>query len=469
MKIAIIGGGIAGLSAAWELEKRRRAGLQVEYRVFERNAELGGVIRTRRLSDGSLFEEGPDSFLTEKPWAADLCRELGLADELIGSNDAARRTFILLRDRLRPLPDGLQFFVPTRILPVAGSALFSFRTKLRFAREYVAPPAPLGGGDESVAAFVARHFGHEVVETLADPLLGGIYGGSADQLSVRAVLPRMVTMESQSGSLIRAMLRARRNLRTPPGRPLFTALRRGMQQMTDALAAQLNASWVHRGVAVSSVGRDGENWLVGAASGPQSFDAIIMAVPAWASANLLRSVSPGLSAGLASIPYSSSAIVNLAFDAARIGQSPEGFGFLVPRSEGRAMLACTFVQNKFPHRAAPGMALYRCFFAAPEDEGRLLGMNDSELTATALGELREIAGVKAPPCSVHVTRWERAMAQYAPGHLETVTEIERLRVQCKGLGLAGNFLQGIGVPDCVRTGAQAALALAGSPQPASGV
>lgn len=458
MKIAIIGGGIAGLSAAWELEKRRRAGADVEYRLFEREPRLSGVIRTERLSDGSILEAGPDSFLTEKPWAAALCRELGLGDQLIHSSDAARRTFILVRNKLRPLPDGLQFFVPTRIAPVAMSALFSPVTKLRFVREYFFPPNPASTADESVADFVERHFGREVVESLADPLLGGIYGGRAEQLSVRAVLPRMVQMEAEHRSLIRAMLSARKKAAaTPrPPVPLFTTLRDGMQQMTEAVAAQLNPAWLRTRVVVRDLAFREQQWRVQLGDTAEIFDGVVLALPAWAAAELLRSAAPELCAQLAGVNYSSSVTVNFAFSAAKMGKLPGGFGFLVPRNEGRRMLACTFVHNKFPHRSPAGRLLFRCFFAAQGSDEELLGSSDDQMTSVARKELGEIIGITAPPDEVRIARWRRAMAQYAPGHLERVAEIERLRKSLPGLALAGNFLRGIGVPDCVKTGAEAA-------------
>lgn len=477
MKIAIIGGGIAGLSAAWELEKHRRSGADIEYRLFEREPRLGGVIQTERLPDGTIFESGPDSFLTEKPWAAALCRELGLADQLIGSNDASRRTFILVRNRLQPLPDGLQFFVPTRIAPIATSALFSAKTKLRFLREYLSPPRGATDKDESVASFVERHFGREVVERLADPLLSGIYGGTADQLSVRAVLPRMAQMEAEHGSLIRAMLSARKKARSSSG-PLFTTLRGGMQQLANAVTAQLNAAWLHTGTPVDALEFREQQWYVRFGRSTELFDAVIVAVPAWAAADLLRSISANLAAQLAAIPYSSSITVNLAFDAARVGNLPAGFGFLVPRSEDRKMLACTFVQNKFAHRAPPGRLLFRCFLAAQENtrgsgcprtdrtsEPRVLKLPDDELLAITRTELCDILGIAVAPDVVRIARWRRAMPQYAPGHLDRVTEIENLLAELPGMALAGNYLGGIGVPDCVRSGAETAKSLVTSRQP----
>src|SRR5208282_4113477 len=242
-RIAIIGGGISGLSAAFTIEEKRRDGVPVEYVVYESSERLGGVLVTDHV-DGCLVEAGPDSFLTEKPWASDLCRKIGLGDQLIGSNDAERKTYILVRNKLVVMPDGLMFMVPTKIVPTVLSPLFSWGTKLRMAAEWFHPPHR-ATEDETVAAMVERHYGSEMVDLLADPLLSGVYGGEATQLSVRAVLPRFADMEARYGSLGRAMLAARVKMATAakgPAKPLFSSLKDGMQQMIDALVARLDAN-----------------------------------------------------------------------------------------------------------------------------------------------------------------------------------------------------------------------------------
>ena len=368
MRVAIIGGGIAGLAAAYELEQARAAGAPVEYELFEASSRLGGVLSSE-LVEGTVIEHGPDSFLTEKPAAAELCRELGLGTELMGSNDAARKTFIVVRNRLIPLPDGLMFLVPTKLMATAVSPLFSWWTKLRMGLEVVR--APLGphpdDGDESVAALVRRHYGQQVVERLADPLLSGIYGGDAEQLSARAVLPKLVEMEARHGSLTRGVLAGMRE-RAVSGtrvsgdapRAIFTTLRGGLQQMVDALVLRLEPQRLHTNCAVSKVEWDGDAWLVDA----ERYDTVIVAVPAWAAAKLLRTADAELSGQLAEIPYSSSITVNLVYDGADLDPLPPGFGFLVPAAEGRAMLACTFIHRKFPGRTAPGRRCCGCFWVA---------------------------------------------------------------------------------------------------------
>jgi len=457
MKIAVIGGGIAGLSAAWQLEKARRGGADVEYCLFERSCHLGGVIKTETLADGSILEAGPDSFLTEKPWAAALCKELGLGEELVTSNNAARSTFILLKDRLVALPDGLQFLVPTKTAPIIGSPLFSWGTKLRFVLEYLFPPQPASSSDESVADFVARHFGQELVERIADPLLAGIYGGSARQLSVRAVLPRMAKMEAEHRSLIRGALGARKRAAqtSAPSPPIFTSLRGGMQQMTDALAARLRPEWIRTRAEAKGIARSDEAWQVVTPAGAETFDAAILALPAWGAAALLQPIDYQLTSLLNEIPYSSSITLNLMYDQQTLGRELKGFGFLVPRSEGRRLLACTYTHNKFPHRASSGTAILRCFLAA-ERADAAMAVSDEEIVGTVRSELNNILGIDASPALARVSRWPRAMGQYAVGHVTRVTKIEQHVAALPGLALAGNAYHGIGVPDCVRSGAEAA-------------
>jgi len=456
-RIAIIGGGISGLSAAFALEERRKAGADVEYTLFESSMRLGGVLRTETV-DGCVVEAGPDSFITEKPWASDLCRSLGLGDQLIGSNDAERKTYILVRGRLIEMPDGLMFMVPTKILPTGLSPLFSWKTKLRMARELISPPRP-ADGDESVASFVERHYGAEMVDHLADPLLSGVYGGEAANLSVRAVLPRFAEMERTHGSLSRAMLAARRRMPTAQGsRPLFTSLRDGMQSMIDAVVSRLSPLSLLTNARVQAIQPEAGGWIVSAGLQSDHFDGIILALPTYAAAQLLSVCGPELSAELCAVGYSSSITVGLGYNDEVRQSLPPGFGFLVPRSEGMRLLAATFVHNKFPHRAPEDRALLRCFFAGANAEA-VWPFSDDELVGLVRGELEKILGLRAAPLFARVYRWKSAMAQYGVGHLDRLDRVERLRQKLPGLALAGNGYRGIGVPDCVRSGRDAATQL----------
>ena len=486
MRTAIIGGGIAGLAAAYELERARGAGAAVEYTLFESRERLGGSLASE-VADGVVLERGPDSFLSEKPAGAELCRELGLGPDLTPSNDANRKTYIVVRNRLVPLPDGLMFLVPTKLVPTALSGLFSPATKIRMALELLHPPRP-SEQDESVASLVERHFGREAVDRLADPLLSGIYGGDATQLSARTVLSKMVEMEVKYGSLTRGMLAAHREMRAkiaaaqrngstgavqgaqkPAGpRTIFTTLRGGLQQLVDALEGRLTPAWVRKSTTVSGLDRTGSGWRVTAGGRAEDYDAVILASPAWAAGTLLSGVDAALGDELSAIPYSSSITVNLVYDESKLGPLPDGFGFLVPAVEGRAMLACTFVHRKFVGRTPPGKAVLRAFLGGAKNES-LLDESDAVLVATVRRELSEIlgakvAGIQIEPIATQVSRWRRAMAQYAVGHQDRIKRIGTRVADLPGLKLAGNAYDGIGIPDCIRTGRKAARELVESSQ-----
>lgn len=475
MRTAIIGGGIAGLAAAYELEKARQGGATVEYTLFEARVRLGGALASE-IVEGAVLERGPDSFLTEKPAAAELCRELGLGDDLLPSNDADRKTYIVVHNRLVSLPDGLMFLIPTKLIPTALTPLFSLPTKLRMGLELLHPPRPKGDRDESVAALVERHYGAEAVDRLADPLLSGIYGGDSSLLSARTVLPRLVEMETQYGSLTRGMLAAHAKMRAAaagkaggnngqprPPRAIFTALRYGMQQLVDAIVSRLDPASIRVASPVSSLERVANGWRVESAGEARLYDSVILASPAWAAGVLLSSTDSLLAEDLGGIPYSSSITVNLVYDEGQVGRLPEGFGFLVPASEGRSMLACTFVHRKFLGRTPPGKVVLRAFLGGMRNEA-LLAETDETLVATVRRELTAILGNRVIPASaepehVQVSRWRRAMAQYAVGHQERRKRIIERVAALPGLRLAGNAYDGIGIPDCIRLGRQAAREL----------
>ena len=458
-RIAIVGGGISGLASAYALEEARRAGASVDYVLYESSPRLGGVLRTEHIN-GCVVEAGPDSFITEKPWAADLCRSLGIGDQLIGSNDADRKTYILTRGRLVEMPDGLMFMVPTKILPTGLSPLFSWKTKLRMAQELLHPPRGVDR-DESVAEFVERHYGGEMVDRLADPLLSGVYGGEAANLSVRAVLPRFAEMERTHGSLGKAMLAARRKMPSArkPAPPLFTSLKNGMQSLAQTIVSRLRPDALLTSTPVLAVQqREAGGWIVSAGLKSDQFDAVVVALPGPAAANVLHITNAELSRELGAIQYSSSITVALGYDDQVRRSLPPGFGFLVPRSEGKRLLAATFVHNKFPHRAPQDRALLRCFFAGSNAES-VWPYSDDQIIGIVRNELQQILGLRAEPLFARVYKWKSAMAQYGVGHLERLERIQQLRQQLPGLALAGNAYRGIGVPDCVRSGRDAAAAL----------
>lgn len=450
-RIAVIGGGISGLTAAFRFEQHRRQGAQVEYVLFEAGPQFGGVIRTERFDD-SLIEAGPDSFLTEKPWAADLCRELGLADQLISSNDAERKTYILVNGRLVPLPDGLVFMVPTQLWSTFASRLFSWSTKLRMIREWFYRPGA-STEDISVADFVRRHYGREMVDRVADPLLAGVYGGSADELSLRSVLPRFAEMEAKHGSLGKAMLAAKTH--NVAVKPLFTSLKGGMQQMTDALVSRIPEAARRLNTSVTSVKPESGKWLVLSGGRTEEFDAAVISTPAYIAGNLLSSVDSQLARDLTEIPYSSSVTVTLGYGQGVRDTLPPGFGFLVPRKGKARLIAATFVHNKFSSRAPADQSVIRCFLGGTRDEG-ILQASEGDIESVVRADLSRILCIRSEPDFCRIYRWRQTMAQYSVGHGARVERIRARLAEVRGLALAGNAFTGIGVPDCVRSGSEAA-------------
>ena len=454
-RIAIIGGGIAGLSAAFYLEKARRGGAALQWTLFEKSDRLGGVIQTEQR-DGFVLEAGADSFLAAKPEGARLCHELGIGSELISSN-AGRKTYIVVKGKLVPIPQGLEFMVPTRVWPMVTTPLFSFRTKLRMASELFSS-ARKNAGDESVGEFVRRHFGQEMVDRVAEPLLAGVYGGDVESLSVRAVLPRFAEMEREHGSLVRATLKAKAQSKSQSKaqsgakpQPLFTSLKNGMQQMVDALIAALPQSSIRMQQQDITVRQVNDDWQVESSGIKERFQAVLLAVPAPSASALLRQFHPALIEGLARIQYTSSAAVALAYDSVAL---PPGHGFLVPRSERRKIMACTFVHKKFSHRTPEGKSMLRCFFSSSRMSD-LLTHSDEALQQMARQDLKDVLGLTADPIFARTFRWNSAMAQYETGHLERVAEMEKIIAAIPGFHIIGNSFHGIGVPDCIKSARQA--------------
>jgi oxygen-dependent protoporphyrinogen oxidase len=453
-RIAIIGGGIAGLSAAFYLEKARRAGADLQWTLFEKSDRLGGVIRTEHR-DGFVMEAGPDSYLAAKPEATFLCQELGLNHELIWSNDEGRKTYIVVKGKLISVPQGLEFMVPTRVWPMATTPLFSFSTKLRMAAELFSS-ARKNDADESVGDFVRRHFGQEMVDRVAEPLLAGVYGGNVEELSVRAVLPRFAEMERQHGSLVRATLRAKAQAkanahRYAQNKALFSSLKNGMEQLVGALLGALPQLSIRLEQQEISVRQVNDDWQVESNGVQERFQAVLLAVPAPVAAGMLRQFHPGLIEGLARIKYTSSAAVALAYEDVDL---PPGHGFLVPRSERRKIMACTFVHKKFNHRVPEGKKMLRCFFSSSRMPD-LLTHSEEALQQIARQELKEILGLNAEPIFARTFLWDRAMAQYETGHLDRVAEMEKMIAAMPGFHIIGNSFHGIGVPDCIKSARQA--------------
>ena len=440
--VAVVGGGISGLAAAYDLAARG-----VDCTVIESSGRLGGVIRTERL-DECLVEGGPDSFLAQKPWALELIRELGLAADVIGSNDERRRTFVVRGGRLIALPDGLQFLAPTKIMPVLTTRLLSPAAKLRLLLEWLRRPNERAR-DRSIADFVLEHYGREVNEYLAQPLLTGVYGGAPEQLSLEAVMPRFLELERRHGSISRGLLAARHKEPPKPAGSLFLTLKGGMQQLVDALAGRLQGRMRIVYEEAAAVQASPAGYRIVLPGGGLDCDAVILAIPAWSAAKLLRGRDAGLADSLDRIPYCSSITGAFVYHRPPFARALNGFGFLVPRAEGRLLAACTWVNTKFDHRVPPGRAFLRAFIAGRAADRRL-DSPSGDLAAAMQSELQQIMGFQAEPAAVQLFRWPRSMAQYQVGHVALATEIEERLLHHPGLHISGNAFGGIGVPDCIR-------------------
>jgi oxygen-dependent protoporphyrinogen oxidase len=447
--VVIAGGGISGLSAAYELSKAK-----VPHLLIEKQARLGGVIQTNSW-EGCILEGGPDSFLSAKQDGLALIKELGLGDQVIGSNDSSRTTYILRHKKLVLLPEGVTMFIPTKVMPVVESSLLGWGTKIRMGFELLRKPANMP--DRSVADFVVDHFGQETLDYLAEPLLSGVYGGDPAALSINSVLPRFVEMERREGSLARAVIKSRKAAAKGPGAgaAFQTTLKGGLSQLVDALTPFANV----RHGAVQTILRQGDLWRVRVDGEWIDAGQVILACPAYAASDILKEADPRLADLLNATPYSSSLTVALVYNDKDFDGRRAGFGFLIPKVERQRLLGCTFVGSKFPNRVPPGKITLRCFFGGIGD-GAVLSEPDEVLVAQAREELRRILGLTAAPLHSSVSRWPRAMAQYTVGHAERLKEIESRVAGLPGLFLAGNAYTGIGIPDCIRMGRQAAAQIA---------
>jgi oxygen-dependent protoporphyrinogen oxidase len=468
--VAIVGGGIAGLTAAFSLhEQAADAGVPLTCTLIEAGREWGGKIVTHRAGDLTI-EAGPDSFLSQKPWGIELCRKLGLAGRLINTNEHQKKTFVYSRGRLRELPEGLVVIVPTRLGPFLRSGLISWPGILRMGMDLALPGrrAGLERGDESLASFFSRRIGREAFERVVEPLMAGIYAGDAAQISLRATFPRFLDLEREHGSLIRGML-ARRPAGAASGHTMFVTLQGGLVELVQALLAKLTASgtklMTRQSVAAMRVRQTSTRHPIGwtydltlESGAAISADAVVLATPAFVSADLVRPLSPIASELLGAIPYASTATVSMAYKAGTLGAEVSGFGFVVPRVERRDLLAATWTSLKWPHRAPDSQTLVRCYLGGVGRE-KILQEDDAALIRRVRDELRSMAGVTGEPVYAEVNRWDRGMPQYTLGHLDRLETIQRSLDRYPGLLLAGAAYRGIGIPDCIRDGTDAASAV----------
>jgi protoporphyrinogen/coproporphyrinogen III oxidase len=485
-RIAILGGGISGLSAAFRLlELSAKHEIPLEVTLLERGPRLGGALRTIR-EQGFIAEAGADSFLTEKPWALDLVRRLGLDGELIGTRAEFRRTSVVRNGALVEIPDGFSLLAPTRMLPMLRSPLLSPLGKLRVMIEPLIPRRR-GDRDESLGSFVTRRLGREVLERIAQPLAGGIYTADPEFLSLHATLPRFAEMETRHGSVIRGLRAAARAHEAKSGKfegsgkpdrsgalsgtsgarwSLFASLGGGISTMVDALAQRLGETVRREAEVVALEHIDGggakepkPRWRVVTADGAAlEADAVICTLPAHRAAPLFEPHAPALARALGAIGYTSASVVNLDYHESEFPRAPRSFGFVVPAIEQRRIIAGSFTSLKFAGRAPAGTILVRAFVGGAM-QSELMALDDAAMIEVARAEFRALLGVEAAPLWAQVDRWPDSMPQYAVGHHGRVAEIERAAAALAGLELAGAALRGVGIPDCVLGGARAAQAV----------
>lgn len=483
-RIAIIGGGIAGVSTAYELALAKQAGAPIEFTLFEATARLGGIVETERR-DGFVIECGPDSWVTEKPWARQLAVELGLENLIISSQDDRRRTYIADGHTLQPMPDGMRMMVPIQWTSMLQSSLFSWQAKLAYLREpkiaeQLKATALDSNGDpardESVRDFIVRHFGPEVADTVAAPLLAGVFGGDIATLSARAVLPAYILLEREQGSLILGLQHLQQH-RLQAGKPVesvFTTLANGLGGLIYGMEKRIPSACIRRQTAVQSIEQANDGWLVRsqergstAATTTEQFDALLIATPAQQTKQLLAPIQERIPQLLPE-QASSAIVVALAFSAdhATAMRIPRGFGFLVPQVKSQnaptddpslqaraqsALLACTFVDQKFSHRAPPGAVLLRAFFGGIHAPA-LLREDDTTLASLAHSAVGHILGKLPEPLFTVIRKWPDSLQQYAVGHLNRMAELDAITRTLPRLRLIGNAYRGVGLPDLIHAG-----------------
>jgi oxygen-dependent protoporphyrinogen oxidase len=459
-RVVIVGGGISGLSTAYFLQEYvRESGEETEVHLVEKDWYLGGSILTERVN-GFIIEGGPDCFLSEKPWTLKLCDRLGMADQLLNTNEH-RRTFILSRGKLHALPEGFMLLVPTTIMPFVQSTLISPVGKIRMAMDWFIPRKKTDD-EESLAQFVRRRLGTEALEKIAEPLVAGIHASVPETMSVKATFPRFLELEQEYGSLIRGMLVRRKKFarflrhRKGPARTMFVTLKNGMGDLIETLQDRLDPGSVLLETPVIALrkekGKRSSSYFLRTAGGERlRADAVVLATPSFVSGDLVKDLDLSLRDLLHTIPYVSSAIVHLAYVKSEIHHPLDGFGFVVPRTEKRDIMASTWTSVKFAHRAPGSHVLLRAFVGGAKNAAAL-GLDDEALVAMSRKELKEIMGIEANPVFTRVYRWENSMPQYKLGHTERVAQIEEQVSHHAGIFLTGCAYRGVGISDCIHEG-----------------
>ncbi|MCI0396797.1 MAG: protoporphyrinogen oxidase [Chloroflexi bacterium] len=458
--VAVVGGGITGLAAAYRLQ---RLAPELNVILIEASDRLGGKIATEAIN-GFVLEGGPDCFLSHKPRGVGLCQELGLAARLQGRDPAYNQSYVLRHGRLHRLPAGLTGLIPSDLKALSGSTLLSAAARARLAQERELPPAP-DSGDESVAHFITRRFGRELFENLIEPLMGGIYAGQADQLSLAATFPQLRQLELKHGSLLAGL--ADRPAGDGQAYPPFVAFPQGMGELVEQLIERLSGVTIWLNTAVTRIEKRDGGYLLAVQRGERPplpgspagetllAPAVIVTAPAFAAGRLLERVDETIATALAEIPYAATALVNLAFDESDAPGPLDGYGYVIPAAEGREALACTWSSRKWAGRAPAGKLLLRVYvgrYGRPD----ATRYSNERLLQIALDELGNTLGIQAPPLLHRIHRWPQALPQYTLGHLERLAVIEERLGSHPGLFLAGAAFRGVGIPDCIDSGETAA-------------
>jgi oxygen-dependent protoporphyrinogen oxidase len=455
-RIAIVGAGIAGLSTAYYLSQRaRKGGQQMEIALLEKEQRLGGSLLTEQTDD-FLLEGGPDCFISEKPWALQLCRELGLEREVIGTNLQLRRTFILSKGRLHEIPEGFMLLAPTSLWPFVKSSLFSLSGKARMGLDLLLPRKK-SDREESLAAFVLRRLGREALERIAEPLVAGIHAGDPTTMSLKSTFPRFIDLEREQRSIIWGMYHRKKQFALQRSSyTMFITLRKGMEGLITALQKTLAPETIVLGQEVIAVekrmgkpsSRPRYSLLLKGKKKTMEADVVVLATPAFVTAKLLQGMDRDIKQLFNTIPYVSTATINLGYERTQIRHPLDGYGFVVPRLEKRSIMAATFSSIKFAGRAPQGKVLLRCFVGGAKNE-EIVSWKDTKLLAAVRRDIEEILKITGAPLLARIFRWHKAMPQYTLGHEARLSRIEQGIARHSGLFVTGSAYRGIGISDCI--------------------
>ncbi|MCS4541639.1 MAG: protoporphyrinogen oxidase [Euryarchaeota archaeon] len=463
MNVVIVGGGISGLATAYALKERaKEADMEIELLVLEKENRFGGTILTEKI-DGFVIEGGPDCFITEKPWALELSKKLGIEDRLLNTNEENTGTFIFSDGKLHRLPEGTILMVPTNFVSFITTGLMSWPGKIRMALDLIIPKR-CESDDESLASFVRRRLGQEVLDKIAEPLVAGIHAGNPEEMSLKSTFPRFIEMELEHRSLILAILARKKKMQAEmknapiPKRTYFVSYVGGMVDLIDALAAAIGSknlllgkkvlnveekTRVHGQKPVYEVNIEGER--------PIQTDAVIFTTPAFVTAEIIEDLDKSVAEKLRAIPYASSATVSLAYEKSSIPHPLKGFGFVVPRIESRKIMATTWSSSKWAYRVPKGYVLLRAFVGGAQHQKYAM-LDDEHMIRMVRTELKDIMGIEAEPVLTKVYRWEMGMPQYTIGHLDRLAVLEQQLAEHSGLFITGAGYRGVGIPDCIHNG-----------------